>query len=113
MEYIAGLPLTEFSATKGLSIEEKLRLFLKICAAVQFAHQNLIVHRDLKPANILITDEGDPKLLDFGIAKLLTADENDFHVTMFDHLRLTPAYASPEQVRGDPITTVSDIYALG
>src|SRR5439155_2973308 len=84
-----------------------------ICAAVQFAHQNLIVHRDLKPANILITDEGDPKLLDFGIAKLLTADENNFHVTMFEHLRLTPAYASPEQVRGDPITTVSDIYALG
>ncbi len=113
MEYVPGVPVTTFCQEKKLSIEQRLRLFLKICAAVQFAHQHLIVHRDLKPANILVTNEGEPKLLDFGIAKLLAHDENQFDVTLVDHQRLTPAYASPEQVRGDSITTVSDIYALG
>ena len=113
MEYIAGIPVTDFCLTRNLSLEERLRLFLKICAAVRFAHQNLVVHRDLKPVNILITDEGEPKLLDFGIAKLLGPGDHAFEVTMLDQQRLTPAYASPEQVRGDPITTVSDIYALG
>ncbi len=113
MEYVPGVSVTTFCVERQLSIDERLRLFLKICAAVQFAHQHLIVHRDLKPANILVTDEGEPKLLDFGIAKLLAHDENAFQVTMVDHQRLTPAYASPEQVRGDSITTVSDIYGLG
>ncbi len=113
MEYVVGVPVTAYCLTNQLSIDERLRLFLKICAAVQFAHQHLIVHRDLKPANILVTEDCEPKLLDFGIAKLL-ADEGDlFQVTLVDHQRLTPAYASPEQVRGDSITTVSDIYALG
>jgi non-specific serine/threonine protein kinase/serine/threonine-protein kinase len=113
MEYIAGIPVTDFCQTRNLSVEDRLRLFLKICAAVRFAHQNLVVHRDLKPVNILITNDGEPKLLDFGIAKLLGPVEHAFEVTMLDQQRLTPAYASPEQVRGDPITTVSDIYALG
>src|SRR4051794_5767979 len=113
MEYVAGVPVTNFCLQNKLSVEERLRLFLKICAAVQFAHQHLIVHRDLKPANILVTDDAEPKLLDFGIAKLLAHDEDQFQVTIVDHQRLTPAYASPEQVRGDSITTVSDIYALG
>ncbi len=113
MEYVAGKPLKEFCLTNAPSIDERLRLFLKICAAVQFAHQNLIVHRDLKPGNILVTEDGEPKLLDFGIAKLLAPGDDALQVTMMEHQRLTPAYASPEQVRGEAITTGSDIYALG
>jgi eukaryotic-like serine/threonine-protein kinase len=113
MEYVEGLPITDFCREKQLSIKQRLQLFLKVCDAVRFAHQNLIVHRDLKPANILVRPDGEPKLLDFGIAKLLEGDEYAAFVTMFDHQRLTPAYASPEQVRGDPVTTVSDVYALG
>jgi eukaryotic-like serine/threonine-protein kinase len=113
MEYIAGKPLTDYCIAENLTLEERLRLFLKICAAVQFAHQNLVVHRDLKPGNILITEDCEPKLLDFGIAKLLTPDDDTFGVTLAEHQRLTPGYASPEQVRGEPVTTVSDIYTLG
>jgi serine/threonine protein kinase len=113
MEYVVGVPVTTYCSENKLSVEQRLRLFVKICAAVQFAHQHLIVHRDLKPANILVTADCEPKLLDFGIAKLLADDRDSFQVTLFDHQRLTPAYASPEQVRGDPITTVSDIYSLG
>ena len=113
MEYVAGSPVTDFCTAKAMGLEPRLRLFLKICGAVQFAHQNLVVHRDIKPANILITPDGEPKLLDFGIAKLLASDEGGVSLTLADQRRLTPAYASPEQVRGDPITTVSDVYALG
>jgi serine/threonine protein kinase len=113
MEYVDGKPLTDFCTSAALTLEERLRLFLKICAAVQFAHQNLVVHRDLKPGNILVTEDCEPKLLDFGIAKLLESDDETLAVTMAEHQRLTPAYASPEQVRGEPITTVSDIYSLG
>ena len=113
MEYVIGEPVTEFCRSRELSIEERLRLFLKICGAVQFAHQNLVVHRDLKPGNILVTTEGEPKLLDFGIAKLLAAEDGIMSLTIADHQRLTPAYASPEQVRGEPVTTASDVYALG
>ena len=113
MEYVIGVPVTDFCATNGLSIDHRLRLFLKICAAVRFAHQNLVVHRDLKPANILITAEGEPKLLDFGIARLLEHGHESLALTLADQQRLTPAYASPEQVRGQAITTVSDVYALG
>lgn len=113
MEYVEGQPVTDYSREKALSLEDRLRLFLKICGAVQFAHQNLIVHRDLKPGNILVTHDGEPKLLDFGIAKLLSPDDATLAVTMAEHQRLTPAYASPEQVRGEPITTASDVYSLG
>jgi non-specific serine/threonine protein kinase/serine/threonine-protein kinase len=113
MEYVDGKPLTDFCASDALAVEERLLLFLKICGAVQFAHQNLIVHRDLKPGNILVTEDGEPKLLDFGIAKLLAPDDETFGMTLAEHQRLTPGYASPEQVRGEPVTTVSDIYTLG
>lgn len=113
MEYVEGRPVTDFCREQALTIEERLRLFSKVCAAVQFAHQNLVVHRDLKPGNILVTEDCEPKLLDFGIAKLLAPDDETFGMTLAEHQRLTPGYASPEQVRGEPITTVSDIYSLG
>ncbi len=115
LEHIAnGVPLTTFSRSEKLSIPARLELFCKVCAAVQFAHQSLVVHRDLKPGNILVTPEGEPKLLDFGIAKLLEENEgHDGAHTLPGHARLTPAYASPEQVRGEPVTTASDIYSLG
>ncbi|MBS1795700.1 MAG: serine/threonine protein kinase [Acidobacteria bacterium] len=111
MEFIEGEPVTEYAARADLSLEERLKLFLKVCAAVQYAHRNLIVHRDLKPGNILVTKEGEPKLLDFGLAKLL--DETDATQTQTAFRALTPAYASPEQICGEQITTASDIYSLG
>jgi tetratricopeptide (TPR) repeat protein len=114
MEYIEGQPITSYCEARALTIPERLQLFLKACAAVTYAHQNLVVHRDLKPSNVLVTAAGEPKLLDFGIAKLLgggDADEAPKTVTAL-HL-MTPDYASPEQVRGLPITTASDVYSLG
>ncbi|MGZ5021048.1 MAG: protein kinase domain-containing protein [Chthoniobacterales bacterium] len=113
MEYVDGARLTDFVREEKLSLGERLRLFLKICGAVQFAHQNLVVHRDLKPGNILVTPECEPKLLDFGVAKLLAAGDDAWQMTMAGRERFTPGYASPEQVRGEPITTVSDVYSLG
>jgi non-specific serine/threonine protein kinase/serine/threonine-protein kinase len=113
MEYVVGETITDFCSANNLGIRGRLQLFLKVCAPIQFAHQNLVVHRDLKPANILISAEGEPKLLDFGIAKLLDPTDAPATVTALDGQRLTPAYASPEQVRGEPITTVSDVYSLG
>jgi hypothetical protein len=113
LEYVVGTRVTDYCFAQNLSVTQRLELFRKICGAVQFAHQNLVVHRDLKPANILITADGEPKLLDFGIAKLLAIDDGSLHLTIADQQRLTPAYASPEQVRGGVITTVSDVYALG
>ena len=117
MEYVDGARVTDYAFAQNLTVRERVELFLKICGAVQFAHQNLIVHRDLKPANILVTAEGEPKLLDFGIARLLDpesdAADGALQLTIADHRRLTPAYASPEQVRGEAITTASDIYTLG
>ena len=116
MEYVEGLPITEFCDRKKLNIEQRLELFRKVCSAVAYAHQNLIVHRDLKPSNILVTENGEPKLLDFGISKLLASD-TFFDTTVeqtAEYLRLmTPEYASPEQIRGERITTASDIYSLG
>jgi len=115
LEYIEGSPFTEYCDEHRLSIAERLRLFLKVCAAVQYAHQNLIIHRDLKPGNILITAEGTPKLLDFGIAKLLQSDPSDEtpDLTNTGWRPMTPAYASPEQARGESVTTASDVYSLG
>ena len=114
MEYIDGQPIDAYCNSNDLSLPERLRLFVKVCSAVQYAHQHLVVHRDLKPSNILVTREGEPKLLDFGIAKLLEgAGEGATHLTLADARLLTPRNASPEQVRGQPITTASDIYSLG
>ena len=116
MEYIEGEPITSYCDNRQLSIPERLRLFLKVCEAVQYAHQNLIIHRDIKPSNILVTAEGIPKLLDFGIAKVIaprTAAVKTIETTKFGVLAFTPRYASPEQVRGQTVTTVSDVYSLG
>jgi serine/threonine protein kinase/tetratricopeptide (TPR) repeat protein len=115
MEYVEGLPLLDYCNSHRLSISERLMLFRNVCSAVQYAHQNLIVHRDLKPGNILVTADGTPKLLDFGIAKLLasTTPALASQVTATAMRLMTPAYASPEQVRGEAITTASDIYSLG
>jgi serine/threonine protein kinase len=110
MEFIEGSPLTEYADRNRLSLNERLKLFRKVCAAVQYAHQNLVVHRDLKPSNILVTLDGEPKLLDFGIAKFLDATTD---ATVTEFRALTPEYASPEQIRGEPITTASDVYSLG
>ena len=114
MEFIEGEAITKFAAHKNLNLEQRLKLFLKVCAAVQYAHRNLTVHRDIKPSNILVTDDGEPKLLDFGLAKLLDENStNDEAQTQTAFYALTPAYASPEQLKNEPITTASDIYSLG
>lgn len=115
MEFIDGIPITDFCHQKKLSLEEKLKLFREVCTAVQYAHQNLIVHRDLKPGNILVTKDGIPKLLDFGIAKLIDEElvDNNEGLTRTGVWHLTPEYASPEQIKGEKITTASDIYSLG
>jgi serine/threonine protein kinase/tetratricopeptide (TPR) repeat protein len=113
MEYVEGQPIDEYCDERKLPTRERLELFRQVCSAVHFAHQNLIVHRDLKPGNILVTAGGVPKLLDFGIAKLLDPDQALFALTRVDLRLMTPEYASPEQVRGETITTASDIYSLG
>ncbi len=115
MEYVAGERLDVYCHRRRLALEERLVLFRKICAAVAYAHQNLVVHRDLKPANIRVTAEGEPKLLDFGIAKLLDASALPPGVDPTITLPgiMTPDYASPEQARGEIITTASDVYSLG
>src|SRR5260221_732691 len=114
MDYVEGQTIDEYCNSRKLSTTERLQLFRIVCRAVTYAHQNLVVHRDLKPSNILITPDGTPKLLDFGIAKLLKAEyASSSAVTRTDVRPMTPEYASPEQVLGQPITTASDIYALG
>jgi eukaryotic-like serine/threonine-protein kinase len=112
MEYIDGEPIDTYAGRAGLSVEDRLRLFLQVCGAVAYAHQNLVIHRDIKPLNILVTSEGTPKLLDFGIAKVLHPGGEETSTVTSMRL-LTPEYASPEQVEGRHATTVSDVYALG
>jgi serine/threonine-protein kinase len=115
MEYVEGEPIDKYCNTHNLSIDERLKLFLKVCSAIHYAHRNLVIHRDLKPGNILITKDGNVKLLDFGIAKVFTEDE-DVEQTMMTRTGLfvmTPEYASPEQIRGEVITTATDVYSLG
>ena len=114
MEYVEGRPIDRYCSEMGLAVEERLRLFRKICSAVHYAHRNLLVHRDLKPANILVTEGGAPKLLDFGIAKTLRPDPVQQELTREGGARpMTPAYASPEQVRGENVSTASDVFSLG
>ncbi|HEX6049822.1 MAG TPA: serine/threonine-protein kinase [Gemmatimonadaceae bacterium] len=117
MELIDGIPLTEYCGEHRLGIGRRLELFLEVCDAVRYAHQNLVVHRDLKPSNMLVTREGHVKLLDFGIAKLLEGDATsgaDVEPRTRTELRaMTPEYAAPEQIRGDPVSTATDVYALG
>ncbi len=114
MEYIAGEPIDRYCDGRQLTVRQRLALFRDVCAAVQYAHRHLIVHRDLKPANILVTGDGVCKLLDFGIAKLLTPEAETAAPTTVSTLRMmTPRYASPEQMLGGRITTASDVYALG
>ena len=115
MEYIEGLPINQFSDAHKLSTAERLRLFLKVCLAVAYAHHNLVIHRDLKPSNVLVMADGTPKLLDFGIAKLLNPEMGGraLDPTTLAMRLMTPEYASPEQVRGETVTMVSDVYSLG
>ena len=115
MEYIDGIAIDSYCETNNLSLDERLKLFVKICDAVSYAHNNLIVHRDLKPSNILVTQDGTVKLLDFGIAKPLKIlpGTDAVHETMVGTTALTPQYAAPEQINGDAITVACDTYVLG
>jgi tetratricopeptide (TPR) repeat protein len=115
MEYVDGLPLTTYCEQHNLSLPQRLHLFRRICDALSYAHRQLVVHRDVKPGNILVTADGNPKLLDFGISRLLdpTKKSGAASLTTTGSAAMTPDYASPEQVRGEPVSTLTDVYALG
>jgi tetratricopeptide (TPR) repeat protein len=114
MEYVDGVPIDRFCRDRNLTVEETVALFEKVCTAVEYAHQHGVIHRDIKPGNLLVTPDGTPKLLDFGISKLLDAEaEQAATVTVDGHRALTPDYASPEQLMGKPATAASDVYSLG
>ncbi len=114
LDYVAGTPLTTYCDKRRLSVRERLELFRQVLSAVQYAHAHLVIHRDLKPANILVTEEGQVQLLDFGIAKLLSEGEaKETELTQMGGRALTPDYAAPEQIAGAPVTTAADVYALG
>jgi non-specific serine/threonine protein kinase/serine/threonine-protein kinase len=113
MEFVEGVPITHYCRQHTLTLEARLRLFQKLCQAVSFAHRHLVVHRDLKPANVLVTTDGTVKVLDFGVAKLLEPEARSAQATGMLFGPLTPDYASPEQIRGERITTACDVYALG
>lgn len=113
MEYFPGRSITEFAELRQLGHYERIELLRKVCDAVDHAHRNLIVHRDLKPSNILVNDDGEPKLLDFGIARLLEATDGETPLTRTGLFFFTPDYASPEQIDGRPVTTATDVYSLG
>lgn len=112
MEYVDGQPIDEYCEVHGLTVRQRLDLFLKICHAVQYAHQKLVIHSDIKPSNILVTGEGEPRLVDFGIAHLLDAPGVQ-DASASANRAMTPGYSSPEQVQGQPVNTMSDVYALG
>jgi eukaryotic-like serine/threonine-protein kinase len=110
LEYVDGVPISQYVVEQKLPLRARINLFLQVCAAVTQAHSQLIVHRDIKPSNVLVTRAGQPKLLDFGIARMLDANGGNRHLT---NSSLTPAYAAPEQLRGEPISTATDVYGLG
>src|SRR5580700_403962 len=113
MEFIEGEPITAWCERQSLTVAQRLRLFLQVSEGVKFAHGNMVVHRDLKPGNILVTADGVPKLLDFGIAKMLVSGADSAAPTVTGVQAMTPEYAAPEQVRGDPVSKSVDVYALG
>ena len=113
MELVEGVPITQHADQAGLETDQRLRLLQSACAAVDYAHRQLIVHRDLKPSNMLVTGDGSLKLLDFGIAKLLDPGDGEELLTGSAMRALSPAYAAPEQILGEPIGTAADVYALG
>jgi protein kinase/serine/threonine-protein kinase len=113
MEFVEGVPITRIVEHKTIDLRGRLKLFLKVCTAIALSHRHHVIHRDIKPGNVLVNADGEPKLLDFGVAKLLGADSDDVSTTVATERRFTPMYAAPEQRAGQPATVATDVYALG